>query len=88
MFSIFALWLPIVVFAMALFVASSVMHRPLTYHDSDFFHRLPAEDAYLSQLQPHGSRSGRLALQHTDVPVYALLTTTISGWLWPCYPSA
>ncbi len=63
MLSIFALWLPIVVSAMAVFAASSIMHTVLTYHDSDF-HRLPAEDEILAALQPFNIPPGQYALPH------------------------
>lgn len=45
------LWLPIVLSAVAVFVASSLIHMVLGYHKSDFG-RLPNEDATMAALRP------------------------------------
>ena len=49
-----ALWLPILLSAVIVFVASSIMHTVLTYHRSDY-KQLPEEDKLLAAL-----RSGKL----------------------------
>lgn len=46
-----ALWLPIVLSAVIVFVASSIMHMLLTYHRSDY-KQLPGEDKILAALRP------------------------------------
>jgi hypothetical protein len=52
-----ALWLPIVLSAVIVFVASSVMHVLLKYHESDC-HRLPDEDKLLAELRSAGLSRG------------------------------
>ncbi|MGH7753198.1 MAG: hypothetical protein ACREN5_10300, partial [Gemmatimonadales bacterium] len=46
MITITSLWLPILVAAVAVFVASSIMHMVLTYHRADY-HALPNEERVL-----------------------------------------
>ncbi|MGH7753199.1 MAG: hypothetical protein ACREN5_10305 [Gemmatimonadales bacterium] len=46
MITIASLWLPILVAAVAVFVASSIMHMVLTYHRADY-HALPNEERVL-----------------------------------------
>ena len=48
-----ALWLPIVLAAIIVFVASSIMHMVLTYHQSDC-KQLPDEDKLLAALRGRG----------------------------------
>jgi hypothetical protein len=52
-----ALWLPIVLSAVIVFVASSVMHMVLPYHKSDY-QKLPGEDKVLSVLRAAGLKRG------------------------------
>ncbi len=52
-----ALWLPILLSAVIVFVASSVMHMVLPYHRSDYS-KLPEEDAILAALRPFGLKRG------------------------------
>lgn len=51
MVSITALWMPIVLSAVIVFVASSVIHMLLKYHNSDY-HQIPGEDKILAALRP------------------------------------
>src|SRR2546425_7229139 len=51
------LWLPILLSAVIVFVASSVMHMLLTYHRSDY-RQLPDEDNLLAALRPAGLKRG------------------------------
>jgi hypothetical protein len=51
MLSIPSLWLPILASAVAVFVASSLVHMVLPWHKNDF-RRLPNEDAVLDALRP------------------------------------
>jgi hypothetical protein len=46
-----ALWLPIVLSAVIVFVASSIMHMVLKYHQSDY-QQLPDEEKILAALRP------------------------------------
>lgn len=57
MVSLTALWLPIVLSAIIVFVASSIMHMLLPYHRSDY-KQLPEEDKILSVLRPLGLQRG------------------------------
>src|SRR5579863_4449170 len=52
-----ALWLPIVLSAVIVFVASSIMHMLLPYHRSDY-KKLPDEDRVLPELRTAGLTRG------------------------------
>jgi hypothetical protein len=52
-----ALWLPILLAAVIVFVASSIMHMLLPYHRSDY-QRLPDEDKLLAALRAAGLKRG------------------------------
>src|SRR3989442_4166245 len=52
-----ALWLPILLSAIIVFVASSIMHMVLPYHRSDY-QRLPDEDKLLAALRAAGLKRG------------------------------
>ena len=52
-----ALWLPIVISAVIVFVASSIMHMVLPYHKSDY-QKLPDEDKVLPVLRAAGLKRG------------------------------
>jgi hypothetical protein len=52
-----ALWLPILLSAVIVFVASSIMHMLLPYHHSDY-QRLPDEDKLLAALRAAGLKQG------------------------------
>jgi len=57
MVSLSALWLPIVLSAVIVFVASSIMHMLLPYHKSDY-NQLPDEDRVLASLRGAGLKRG------------------------------
>jgi hypothetical protein len=57
MVSLAALWLPIVLSAVIVFVASSIMHVLLKYHQSDC-HQVPDEDKFLALLRPANLKRG------------------------------
>ena len=61
MVPITALWLPILLSAVIVFVASSIMHMVLPYHKSDY-RKLPEEDKVVDALRAAGVTRG---------PVYA-----------------
>ena len=50
MVSLLSLWIPILLSAVVVFVASSVIHMALTYHRSDYS-RLPNEDKAMEELR-------------------------------------
>lgn len=52
-----ALWLPIVLSAVAVFIASSIMHMVLPYHRTDY-RQLPEEEKVLSALRAAGLKRG------------------------------
>jgi hypothetical protein len=52
-----ALWLPILLSAVVVFIASSIMHMVLPYHKSDY-RQLPDEDKLLASLRPAGLQKG------------------------------
>lgn len=57
MTSLSALWLPIILSAVAVFVASSIMHMLLPYHRGDY-HPLPDEERVLPVLRAAGLKRG------------------------------
>jgi len=57
MVSLAALWLPIVLSAVIVFVASSIMHMVLPYHRSDY-QQLPEEEKVLAALRGVGLKRG------------------------------
>jgi hypothetical protein len=57
MVSLTALWLPILLAAVIVFVASAIMHMFLPYHRSDY-QRLPDEDKLLAALRAAGLKRG------------------------------
>jgi len=52
-----ALWLPILLSAVIVFIASSIMHMVLPYHKSDY-RQLPDEDKVLPSLRAAGLQKG------------------------------
>ncbi len=67
MVSIPDLWLPIVLSAVIVFAASSVIHMVLTYHRNDY-KKLPAEAAIMDALRPHNLQPGDYFLPHATGP--------------------
>jgi len=63
MVSLGALWLPILLSAVIVFVASSVMHTLLKYHNSDY-RKLPEEDKILAALRPANLTPGLYIFPH------------------------
>ncbi len=59
MVSIPALWLPILISAVIVFVASSIIHMVLPYHKSDY-RKLPEEDKMLDGIRAAGVTPGRV----------------------------
>jgi hypothetical protein len=57
MVSILSLWAPILVAAVLVFVASSIMHMLLKYHQNDF-QKVPDEDGVMDALRPFGLTPG------------------------------
>lgn len=52
-----ALWLPIVLSAVFVFIASSIMHMVLPYHRSDY-NKIPDEDTVLTAMRGAGLKRG------------------------------
>lgn len=65
MVALTALWLPILLSAVLVFLASAVAHMVLTYHRTDFV-RLPAEDAVLDALRSAKVPPGAYAFPYAD----------------------
>jgi hypothetical protein len=57
MVSLAALWLPILLSAVVVFVASSIIHMALRWHAADF-KKFPSEDAVLDTLRPFNLPAG------------------------------
>lgn len=62
-----ALWLPILLSAVIVFVASSMIHMLLPYHRNDF-RRLPAEDSVMDALRAFGIPPGNYMMPHPGSP--------------------
>ena len=67
MVSVMSLWLPILVSALLVFVASSVIHMFLTYHNSDF-RKLSAEDEVMDALRPFDLMAGDYVMPMSSSP--------------------
>lgn len=62
-----SLWMPIVLAAVLVFVASSLIHMVLKYHQSDFG-GMPAEDDIMAALRDAGVKPGDYVLPHGEGP--------------------
>jgi hypothetical protein len=58
-----SLWLPILLSAVAVFIASSIIHMALKYHNSDFA-RLPDEEGVRAALRPFKIPPGEYSMPH------------------------
>jgi hypothetical protein len=67
MVTIVSLWTPILLSAVIVFVASSILHMVMTYHRSDY-RRLPDEDAVLSVMREKPVAPGYYAFPHHRGP--------------------
>jgi hypothetical protein len=57
MVSLTSLWLPILLSAVAVFIASSIIHMVLPYHRGDY-KKVPQEDAVMDALRKFGIPAG------------------------------
>jgi hypothetical protein len=64
MVPITALWMPIVLSAVIVFVVSSLIHMLLKYHDSDY-RKLPEEDKILAAIRPANLQPGLYVFPHS-----------------------
>jgi hypothetical protein len=62
-----SLWLPILLSAVLVFAASSIVHMVLTYHRTDYG-KLPAEDAVLDALRQAKVAPGSYLFPHASSP--------------------
>jgi hypothetical protein len=67
MVSVTALWLPILLSAVLVFVASSILHMVLTYHRTDYG-KLPSEEKVLTALREAGISPGAYAFPFASSP--------------------
>jgi hypothetical protein len=67
MVSIASLWLPILLSAVAVFIASSIIHMALPYHRSDYA-RLPAEDDVMEALRKFDIPAGEYLFPRPQNP--------------------
>lgn len=67
MVPVLSLWLPILVAAVLVFVASSIIHMLLPYHRTDFS-KLPAEVEVMETLRRVGVTSGDYVMPHAATP--------------------
>jgi hypothetical protein len=63
MISLFALWLPIVLSAVAVFIVSSVIHMVLKYHNTDYS-KIPSEDAVMDAMRTFNIPPGDYVMPH------------------------
>jgi hypothetical protein len=70
MISIASLWLPILLSAVAVFIASSIIHMALGYHNSDYA-KMPGETGVLGAMRAAGVKPGAYffprAASHKDI---------------------
>lgn len=80
MVSLASLWLPILVSAVVVFVASSIVHMVLKYHQSDYG-QLPNEDEIMADLRKYSIPPGDYAMPYCEdmkdmaAPAYVEKTT-------------
>jgi hypothetical protein len=67
MVSLMTLWLPILLSAVVVFLASSVLHMVLKYHYKDY-QKLPDEEALQAAMREQGLRPGNYAFPCPDDP--------------------
>ena len=67
MVTIVSLWLPIVLSAVIVFVASSILHMVMTYHKSDY-RKLPGENVLRDVLREMNIEPGFYAFPHHSGP--------------------
>ena len=81
MIPITSLWLPILVSAIFVFIASTVIHMVLKYHDRDF-KKVPAEDEVMTALRKLAMRE---AMSTDDVEldrrIYGELRAVLNRYL-------
>jgi hypothetical protein len=65
MVSLIGLWLPILLSAVAVFVASSIIHMALPWHSKDF-KKFPNEDAVLDAVRPFNLAAGEYVAPRPD----------------------
>ena len=65
MVSTLELWLPILISAVAVFLASSVIHMVLSYHRSDF-KAVPSEEEVMAALRPFNIPPGEYVIPHAE----------------------
>ena len=63
MVTILSLWLPILISAALVFIASSLIHMVLKYHSTDFA-KLPEEDGVMAALRPFSIPPGEYIMPH------------------------
>ncbi len=67
MVSIFSLWIPILLSAVIVFVASSLVHMLFRYHANDF-HKLPDEGMVADALRKSNVAAGQYMLPYAETP--------------------
>ena len=67
MVPVMSLWAPILLSAVLVFVASSILHMVLPYHRSDFG-KVPAEDELMESLRKLGIQPGNYMMPHAGSP--------------------
>ncbi len=63
MISLVSLWLPILLSAVAAFIASAVIHMVLKYHNSDYS-KMPGEDNVLAAIGAENVAPGHYTMPH------------------------
>ena len=69
MVSLASLWLPILLSAVAVFVASSIVHMVLPHHRSDY-NKVPSEDALMDALRAANLAPGDYLVPHPGSPAH------------------
>jgi hypothetical protein len=67
MTSLSALWLPIILSAVIVFIASSIIHMVLRHHRNDY-QRVPTEDQFIEDLRRADLPPGEYAVPHAATP--------------------
>jgi hypothetical protein len=67
MVTITSLWIPILLSAVIVFIASSILHMVFRYHRSEY-KKLPNEDGLMDAMRKEGIQPGFYAAPHTTSP--------------------
>lgn len=79
MVALIALWIPILVSAVLVFIASSLIHMALGIHNNDFA-KLPDEDKVVAAMREAGVKPGEYIFPKADDPKDQMSDEMVAKW--------